>query len=582
MRGIIIALLLGASAPALAAPADDLKAVIDDHWAWYLSVNPIQATSLGVRDYDDRIGDISLAAANRQVEAEKALLARLNAIPVAELGAADRTNHAILTRMLEEDIEANSFGQRMILFSNRSGWHQFAAGLSNFVPLRTKADHESYLARIAQYPKLNDEAIAITRRAVQEGYMLPCVAMEGFEGTISGVIAADAEKSRFYAPFTRTRPVDVSEAEWAAMQARAKAIVTSAINPAYKKHLDFYTAEVGPKCVEAVGVSAQPNGRAYYDFRIREMTTTDLDADEIHAIGLGEVARIRGEMEKVAKEAGFPSREVYIEDLRTNPKYYAKTPEELMQAVARVNKEIDGKMPGLFGLLPRLPYGIREIPSEIAEGTTTAYYYPGSPESGIAGTYYVNTSKLDQRPLWEVPALSVHEAVPGHHHQIALQQELDMPEFRKHAAFFTAFIEGWGLYSESLGEEMGLYDTPAKQMGKLSYQMWRATRLVVDTGMHAKGWSKQQALDYMKDNTALSEANIEAEVNRYIANPGQALAYKIGELKIKELRTRAEQELGPKFDLRYFHDAVLGQGAVPLDVLERQVIDWIAVEKAKA
>ena len=238
-------------------------------------------------------------------------------------------------------------------------------------------------------------------------------------------------------------------------------------------------------------------------------------------------------------------------------------------------------MPGLFGRLPRLPYGIRPIPAEIAEGTTTAYYSPGSPESGLSGTYYVNTSKLNQRPLWEVPALTVHEAVPGHHHQIALQQELDLPQFRKHAASFTAFVESWALYSERLGIEMGLYDTPEKDMGRLSYEMWRASRLVVDTGLHSQGWTKSQAVAFMRDNTALTEANIDAEVNRYISWPGQALAYKVGELKIRELRARAERELGARFDLRRFHDAVLGQGAVPLDVLERQVAEWIAAERAR-
>lgn len=582
MRTLLTALLLGASVAAQAAPADDLNKLIDDHWAWTLRENPIQATSLGVHDYDDKIGDISLEAADRRVRDEKAFLARLDAIPVAELSPADRTNQAILRRMLSEDIEANSFGQRMVLFSNRGGWHQSVTELPNFVPLRTKANYESYLARLAQYPALNKEAIGITRRAVKEGYMLPCVAMEGHEDTISGVIAAQPEASRVYEPFTRPKPADITDAEWAAMQARAKKLIADSLNPAFREHLAFYTSEVGPKCAQKVGVSEQPNGKAYYDFRIRQMTTTDLDAEAIHKIGLAEVARIRADMEKVAKEAGFPTREAFIQDLRTNPRYYAKTPEELMEATARINKEIDGKMPGLFGLLPRLPYGIREIPKETAEGTTTAYYYQGSPESGIAGTYYVNTSKLDQRPLWEIPALSVHEAVPGHHHQIALQQELDMPDFRKHLAFFTAFVEGWGLYSESLGEEMGLYNTPARKMGQLSYQMWRATRLVVDTGMHAKGWSKQQAIDYMKDNTALSAANIEAEVNRYIANPGQALAYKIGELRIKALRAKAEKELGDKFDIRRFHDAVLGQGAVPLDALERQIDEWIAAEKARA
>ncbi|HEV2746282.1 MAG TPA: DUF885 domain-containing protein [Allosphingosinicella sp.] len=579
MRNLLIALLIAGSAPAAAAPADDLKRLLDDHWAWSMRENPIFATMLGVRDYEGQVPDVSLAAADRRTREAEALLARLAAIPAAQLSPADRTNRAILKRMLEEQIESNRFGQRMIMYSNSGGWHQGAADMAGLLPFRTRADYESYLQRLEQYPKINDEALRITARAVKEGYTLPCAAMTGHEATISGVIAAEPDKSRFYEPFTRARPGGVGAAEWAALQARARTVIGQTLYPAYLKHLAFYRSDVAPRCAKAVGVSAQPGGARFYDFRIRQMTTTTLTADQIHAIGLGEVARIRAEMEAVARKAGFASREAYISELRTNPKYYARTPDELMKETAYVLKQIDGKMPSLFGRLPRLPYGIREIPAETAEGTTTAYYNFGSLENGIAGTYYVNTSKLDQRPLWEIPALSVHEAVPGHHQQIALQQELDLPNMRKYLAFFTAFVEGWGLYSESLGEEMGLYDTPAKEMGKLSYQMWRATRLVVDTGMHAKGWSKERAVRYMKDNTALSEANIEAEVNRYISDPGQALAYKIGELKIRELRARAERELGAKFDLRRFHDAVLGQGAVPLDLLEAQIGDWIAAEK---
>lgn len=286
-------------------------------------------------------------------------------------------------------------------------------------------------------------------------------------------------------------------------------------------------------------------------------------------------------MVDVATKAGFASREAMIADMRTNPKYFVTTPEDLLKATALMTKTIDGKMPSLFGRLPRLPYGIRPMPAATAPGDTTARYQPGSPAAGIAGFYLVNTSKLDQRPLWEIPALTVHEAVPGHHMQIALQQELEMPDWRRNTAFFTAFVEGWGLYSERLGIEMGLFDTPQKDMGRLGYEMWRASRLVVDTGIHAKGWTKEQAVALMKDNTTLTDANIDAEVNRYISNPGQALAYKLGELKIRELRARAEKELGPKFDLRHFHDAVLGQGAVPLDALEAQVNAWIAAEKAK-
>jgi uncharacterized protein (DUF885 family) len=580
-------LALAATALVLAAPVsagapEDFKALTDEYWAYVLRENPVWASQLGVRTQDDQLGDISLAADDRRGAASAAFLKRLDAIPDAQLSPADRTNKLILRRSLAESVEARRFGQRTMLFTNRDGWHQSIAGLSEGLTFRNAGDYENYLKRLAQYPSYNDEALKISQQAVDGGYVLPCAAMEGFDRTISGVIGADPTKSRLYAPFAAARPTNVDAATWTSLQRRARALINGPLRAAYGKHLDWYRTSYAPKCAKAVGVSAQPNGAAYYNFRIREMTTTDLTADQIHQLGLREVGRIRAEMEQVARKAGFPSREAFIGDLRTNPKYYAKTPEELMEAASLQAKVIDGKMPSLFNLLPRLPYGLREIPAETAEGTTTAYYMPGSPQNGIAGIYYVNTSKLDQRPLWELPALTVHEAVPGHHHQIALQQELPMPDWRRHSTFFTAFVEGWGLYSERLGIEMGLYDTPAKDMGRLSYEMWRASRLVVDTGIHAKGWSKSQAVAFMTDNTALSAANIDAEVNRYISWPAQALAYKLGELKIRELRTKAEGELGARFDLKRFHDAVLGQGAVPLDMLERQVGEWVAAEKVRA
>ena len=583
---LVAAALLASAASAApaapAAPADGFAKLLQDHYGWLLRENPVQATALGVRTYDARIDDISPAARERRVGEAKAFLARLNAIPAANLSPADRTNRAILKRMLEETVEANRFGQRSMLFTTYYGWHQGFAGMASNLPFRAKADYESYLTRLEQYPRLNDEALAITAEAVRGGFVLPCSVLGNYERGISGVIAEDPTKSRFYEPFEGTRPLDVSDTEWTAMQQRARRIIGEVLNPAYAKHASFYRTSYAPKCAKADSISAQPGGRGYYAFRVRQETTTDLTPDQIHAMGLAEAKRIRAEMVEVAKGAGFATREAFIQELRTNPEHYAKTPDELMRASARVTKAIDGKMPGLFKTLPRLPYGIREIPAEIAEGTTTAYYSGGSPESGIAGTYYVNTSKLDQRPLWEIPALSLHEAVPGHHHQIALAQELEIAPFRRNFTGFTAFTEGWALYSESLGQEMGLYDTPAKKMGQLSYQMWRAARLVVDTGIHHKGWDKARAVAFMRDYTALSDANIDAEVNRYISWPGQALGYMIGNIRIRELRARAERELGSKFDLRSFHDAVLLQGSVPLDVLETQVREWIATEKGSA
>jgi uncharacterized protein (DUF885 family) len=578
-----LALSLAAAMPASATQAPvanpALKQVIDDYWAMVLKEAPVYASSLGVDRYAGQVNDYSLAGQDRQAAAAAAFLKRLDTIDPATLSSGDRVNHGILRRMLTELVEGNSFGQRVMNFTNRSGWHQDFAGMADNLPFRNRADFESYNSRLAQFARVNADATAVANMAIKGGYTLPCDALAGYETTINGLMTTDVRASRFFAPYAGKRPDAVSEADFKALGDAAATTISEVIFPELKKQSDWYVTRYKPACAKAPGISAQPGGAAFYDFRIRQMTTTGMGAEEIHQLGLSEVARIRAEMEAVAAKAGFPTREAFIQHLRTDPQYYAKSPEELMRYVARVTKDIDGKMPALFHRLPRLPYGIKEIPAEIAPGTTTAYYYPGSPAIGLAGFYYVNTSKLDQRPLWEVPALSVHEGVPGHHHQIALQQELALHDFRKYGAFFTAFTEGWGLYSERLGIEMGLYDTPARDMGRLSYEMWRACRLVVDTGIHAKGWSKDRAIAFMTDNSALSAANIEAEVNRYIAWPGQALAYKIGELKIRELRALGEKELGAKFDLAAFHDVVLGQGAVPLDVLEAQVKEWIAGQR---
>lgn len=590
MRRRHFAILASLSALVISAPiraedngnskSSELHQIIDDFWTYNLEQYPEFASSLGVNDPIGRVSDKSLEAEDKRVEKAQSWLKRLNKIKQDRLAEDDKTNFGILHRSLTEQIEANTYGQRTINFTNRGGWHQDFASMQNNLPFHNAQDYQTYVNRLKQYGSVHAQSIVVANQALKGGYVQPCVSMAGYETSISGLITDDPKVSRFYEPFKRAKPDGIDQADFDKLASSASEAITTVINPALKEHLDWYIKRYAPKCAENPGVSAQPGGEKYYDFRIRQMTTTEKTADEIHNIGLSEVARIRAEMVEVAKRAGFETREAFIADLRTNPKYYAKTPEELMEKVARVTKLIDGKMPSIIGKLARLPYGIKEIPAETAEGTTTAYYNPGSPDIAIAGYYYVNTSKLDQRPFWEIPALSVHEAVPGHHQQIALQQELDMPDFRKHGAFFTAFVEGWGLYSERLGIEMGLYDTPAKNMGRLSYEMWRACRLVVDTGIHSKGWSKQQAIDFMTDNTALSPANIEAEVNRYISWPGQALAYKMGELKIRELRGKATETLGAKFDLREFHDVVLGQGAVPLDMLEAQVNRWIESKKA--
>ncbi len=581
MRHYLLLAAAAFAAPAFAGPVQDFQKLQDDYWAALLKNSPSLATSVGVTKYDRELGEITLAEADRQVAEAAVFLKRLKAIPAVALPAAGQANYAILKDNLESSIEANSFGQRQLYYSILGSYHGFIAGMGEGQPFRTYADYDNYLARIGFVPDRMRDYGAISVKAASEGFVQPCATMTGFPATITGVITVDPAKSRFYAPFAARKPASVSEGQWADLQARAKALISGKINPSYQQFATLYDRDLKDKCSQNVSVSSQPNGAAYYAFQVRQQTTTRLSPDAIHKIGLSEVARIRAEMVEVATKAGYPTREAMIAELRSNPKYFAKTPGELMAAAALQAKVIDGKMPTLFTKLARLPYGLKEIPPEIAPGSTTAYYNGGSPEAGVSGTYFVNTSKLDQRPLWELPALTVHEAVPGHHMQIATQQELTLPAWRKATAGYTAFVEGWGLYSERLGIEMGIYDTPEKNMGRLSYEMWRACRLVVDTGLHSKGWSKVQAVAFMKDNTALTDANIDAEVNRYISNPGQALAYKLGELKIRDLRSRAEKALGPKFDLRRFHDAVIGEGAVPLDVLDAQIMRWVANERRR-
>jgi uncharacterized protein (DUF885 family) len=519
MRKLLFSTAVAALLFSGAAHADtdsDLTALVSAYWADTLKASPIFASTLGIDDYANEVGDYTIANMDKQAAIAASYLAKLSQIPRSSLSKAGAVEYTILERMLKERIDANGFGQRTINFSGYSSWQQNFAGIAGNLPFRRAADYQSYNNRLSQYTRINDENIGVANLAIKEGYTLPCVSLVGFEKTITGLKTADTKASRYYEPYTRKRPEGLSAQEFDTLSAEAAKHIETIIYPALDKQLNWYQSSYKPKCATKPGISAQPRGAEYYAFRIRSETTTNYTADEIHKIGLGEVARIRAAMVGVAKTAGYENREAYISYLRTDPKFYAKTPEELMEKVARITKTIDGKMPSLFRRLPRLPYGIKEIPAETAEGTTTAYYNPGSPNIGISGTFYVNTSKLDQRPLWEIPALSLHEGVPGHHHQIALQQELPLSDFRKDGAFFTAFVEGWGLYSERLGIEMGIYDTPEKDMGRLSYEMWRACRLVVDTGIHSKGWSKEKAIAFMKDNTALSDANIEAEVNRYM------------------------------------------------------------------
>lgn len=576
------ALLALATTAALAGDEerDSLDQIILDHWTWTLETNPTFATSLGVRDFDDRLEDPSLAAFDAGIEAEKKFLNRLTALDSKALNDADRLNYDLLRLDLENDIEGAAFGGKYFIITNRAGPHTFIAGLPDDLPFFTKADFESYVKRLNATPAYMDAVIARLSAGVDAGWTQPCAAMEGYEETIRHHVVGKPSDSVLMKPFA-TKPATISARDWKKLRSDAEKATASKVVPAIRKFADFYERTYAPACRKDVAASSLPDGAAYYAYRARLYTTTGMTPDEIHALGLSEVARIRAEMAAVIKGVDFDGDfKAFQEFLRTDPRFYARTPQELMEKNSYVAKKIDGELPKLFTRLPRTPYTLKEIPADIAEGTTTAYYERPAGDGSRAGVYRVNTSKLDTRPLYEVEALTLHEAVPGHHFQIALSQELDLPEFRRFGGF-TAFIEGWGLYAESLGLDVGFYEDPYSNFGRLSYEMWRACRLVVDTGMHAKGWSRQQAIDFMKENTALSEHNIEAEVDRYIAWPGQALAYKIGQLKFRELRTRAEGALGEKFDLRRFHDALLEDGALPLTLVEQKIDRWVDAQKSR-
>ena len=579
MRNLLAGALLASLpvTPILAGPVEDYEALREEVWQSVLDSSPTLATSIGDRRGDGQLGDLSLAEYDRQIAAAREYLGRLQDIDASALPIDLQIDYAVLERSFEDTIAASEHAHtRFVLFTNRGGWFSGFASLPYRSPFFTLADYESYVGRLEAFAAVNEQGISRSREAVARGLTQPCEPMQGFERRIEQQLVDDPTQSAFWQPFAGDKPASI---DWDRLQARARTALETSVFPAYEAFVAFYNDEYAPNCRTGTpGVLATPGGEDYYAYRVRSFTTTDMTPDEVHELGLSEVARIRAEMEEVAAEAGFDSREAFIEHLRTDPQYYMTDEEEYLRYTQALAKYIDGFMPSLFGRLPRQPYTVLPIPAANAPGNTTAYYEPGSLETGQAGIYRLNLTELDQRPLWELPALGVHEAMPGHHLQIALQQELDIHPLRANGTFFTAFVEGWGLYSERLGIEMGLYDTPAKEMGRLSYEMWRATRLVVDTGLHAKGWTKQQAVDFMLENTALTPANIDAEVNRYMTWPGQALAYKVGELKIRELRARAEAALGADFDLRAFHDTVLENGSIPLSVLEEHVDRWIAAQ----
>jgi len=587
---------------ALASDADDaVVALLDEDFRAQMKANPLEASSRGLREYDDRLPDISAEAFRERTAGMADRYRRALDIRLEDLTEQNRVNLELLRFSLRDRLASSRFDTWRAPLTQQSGPHISLPQLPDTLSFTTRKHLEDYLARLRAMPAYLDQTIANMRTGLADRWTPPQIALRSVPDQISSLIGEalieDPSEHLLYEPF-----LDLEEED--PLGESARATIRDEILPAFRRLYEFTRDEYVPACRESIAASSLPGGQQYYERRIEHFTTTPATARQIHELGLREVARIRSEMMDVIARSDFSRKDqlrgddlfrAFIEHLRTDSRFYHDSPEALFTGYREICKRFDGEAPKLFRTLPRLTYGVREMPGFIARSAPTAYYYPGSLETGVAGFFVANTHRLDQRPIYEMIPLALHEASPGHHHQIALSQELEaegLHEWRTTLGL-TVFVEGWALYSERLGLEVGgekpvpagtphetlrgtgFYEDPYADFGRLSYEMWRALRLVVDTGMHALGWSRQRAIDYMLENSALSEANVVSEVDRYIAWPGQALGYKIGELKIRELRARAEQALGEDFDVRAFHDVVLLAGAVPLETLERRVVEWI-------
>jgi uncharacterized protein (DUF885 family) len=578
-----IALLLSFGLAAADSDSDAsvrLHELFDREWEWRLEQNPLLATDVGRHEWNDRLPSVSAEDQARRLEATRGFLADLDGIDREALSTEDRVSYDIFRAQLDERTSEHDFGDWQIPINADSGFHIGMARLPDEVPLRTVEDYENYIARLRALPGYFGQHIDNMRIGLTRGMTLPGVVLEGYEVTIASHVVDDPTQSVFWAPF-ESFPTGVPEGERERLRRAGRAAVMEGAVPAYRSFLRFFEGEYRPGARATLGASELPEGEDYYTFLVQKFTTLEVTPDEVHRIGLAEVERIYAEMEAVIEEVGFEGTfEEFLTFLRTDPRFYPESAEALLERASRIAKRMDAELPRFFETLPRLPYGVEPVPDHIAPKYTAGRYVSAPKGSTEAGTYWVNTYNLPSRPYYALEALSLHEAVPGHHLQGALAQELDdLPDFRQYS-YISAFGEGWGLYSERLGLEAGFYTDPYSNFGRLTYEMWRACRLVVDTGLHSKGWTRQQAMDYLAARTALSLHEITTETDRYIAWPGQALAYKMGELEIRELRAEAEEALGPRFDIRKFHDTVLLHGSVPLPVLAEYVRRWIAVQKA--
>src|SRR3954463_4832524 len=555
-----------------------LNDFFEAEWNYEMEQSPVRASFMGDRRWNDKWGDQTLEAIRKREEHEKETLVRLKKIDRARLSPADQLNYDLFKKDLESDIEGAKFRSYLMPITQRGGI-QTLDELTDRLRFEMLKDFEDWVARLRAFPTLMDQNIALMREGARTHIIWPKIVLNRVPAQIDKQIVGKPEESPFFKPFKKF-PDAISAADRERLTKAAQEAIATGVLPSFQKLKKYFVEEYLPAAFEEVGIWKMPQGNDYYAYLARRHTTTNLTPQQIHDKGLSEVARIKAQMETIMEKVGFKGTlPEFFTKLRTDPQFFYKTPEELLEAYRALAKRIDPNLVKVFKTLPRMPYGVIPIPDKIAPDTTTAYYNQPAADGSRAGSYYVNLYKPETRPKWEMMALSLHESVPGHHLQIALAQELgDIPKFRRYGGF-TAFVEGWGLYSESLGQDMGLYDDPYSKFGQLTYEMWRAVRLVVDTGMHQLKWDRQKAIDYFMENAPKAENDIVNEIDRYISMPGQALAYKIGELKIKDLRDRPRREIGDTFDVREFHDAVLLSGAVPLDVLEQNINHWIATKK---
>lgn len=577
MRFLLASLCLIITFLAQADSTDQqLTALVSDYWQNYLRENPVAATYAGTTDYNDQLAKVSPQDYARRLQQNRHFLQRLKAIDSSSLKPASRTTHTVLHFILSHEINQAPFKLwRMPLMSD-SGFHTEFNSAARATPFRSINDYQDYLKRLEALPGFLEQNVDNMRLGLKAGFTQPAAILENLKPSFAGQVTEAAEAHPLYQPFNNL-PDSINAETAAELQRQAAGLLRNQVIPAFAMTQQFFVEEYIPGSRATLGAYQLPDGKAMYAELVRFYTSLEsADADDIHQLGLREVARIRSDMQDIIEQLDFEGDFAeFIHFLRTDPQFYADSAEQLLKEAAWIAKRIDGVMPQLFGKLPRQPYGIEPVPAGIAPNYTTGRYVPAPLDADRGGYYWVNTYALDKRPLYNLPALTLHEGVPGHHHQIALSKEAaSVPEFRQNY-YFNAFGEGWGLYAEKLGMEIGIYRTPYEHFGRLSYEMWRACRLVIDTGIHAKGWTRQQAIDYLAGNTALSLLNVRTEIDRYISWPGQALAYKMGELTILDLRNQAENALGSDFDIRAFHDAILTDGSIPLDLLRQKIAGYI-------